>query len=181
MSGPPPMQPLPLPYASPGAGPQHGSRKWIGWVLFGGIAVVLFMIMALGQQSPARSTIPLSDLSDQLEKGNVKRVIVDGDELTGTLTSPRLINGQRITAFRTYLPTGSGGSWTFAQWLLANRNGAQVAAVPNNGILVNLVLPFIPWLLILVFIWFFVFRQLRRQNDRREPIKVVIVNPEPRA
>ena len=38
----------------------------------------------------------------------------------------------------------------------------------------------VTWLLILAFIWFFVFRQLRKNAAARTPMPVIIVNPEAR-
>jgi len=179
MSTPPQVPGYPLSYATPPAAPPWRlGRGLIGWLLFVGVAALLFVW--LKQQRPATHTIALSDFSDQLERANVSRVIVDGDELSGTLNAPRVIGGRMITNFRTYLPSGAGGSWPFTQWLLANRNGATIRAEPNNNLLTNFVLPFIPWLLILLCIWFFVFRQLRSQSNPTQPVPVMVVNPEGR-
>jgi hypothetical protein len=49
--------------------------------------------------------------------------------------------------------------------------GGSPAATPSapmtgNDVMSNVVLPFVPWLLIFLFIWFFVFRQLRKSGFR---------------
>ena len=176
-TAPPPHPAYPLPYATPQIPPRRWG-KWIGWMVFVGIAALLLVL--LKQQRPAYQAIPLSNFTEQLEQGNVSKVVIDGDELTGTLVTPCQIGGVTIRVYRTYLPAGSAGSWTFTEWLLAHRNGAVVRAEPNNNVLTNFVLPFIPWLLILVFIWFFVFRQLRSQLAQKQPMPVIVVNPEQR-
>jgi preprotein translocase subunit YajC len=51
----------------------------------------------------------------------------------------------------------------------------------SANLLVNVLLPLVPWFLIFAFIWFFVFRQLRRaQPGEPKPAPVYIVTPENR-
>ena len=177
MSNPPPVPPYPLPYASPRNAPRRRfGRGLFGWLLFVGLAALLFVW--LKQQSPVFATIPFSDFYDQFTGGNVSRIVIDEAEITGSLSTPRIVSGRVVTKFRAYLPSGASGSWQFIQWAMENRHGAVVVAEPSNNILTNFVLPLIPWVLILAFIWFVVFRQLRAA--RKQPTPVVIVNPEER-
>jgi ATP-dependent Zn protease len=67
------------------------------------------------------------------------------------------------------------------QWLMDHRQDAEVRVENNANPLVNLLLPLVPWLLIFLFIWYFVFRQLRNANRQQAQPKatpVYIVNPE---
>jgi ATP-dependent Zn protease len=58
-----------------------------------------------------------------------------------------------------------GSNWDFVRWLLENSRGTATVEIRNaNNVLVNILLPLIPWLLIFGFIWFFVFRQLRKTS-----------------
>src|SRR5436853_7182689 len=50
---------------------------------------------------------------------------------------------------------------TWVWWLSLQSNIASLRAEDNANLVVNILVPLIPWLLILAFIWFFVFRQLR--------------------
>jgi ATP-dependent Zn protease len=126
----------------------------------------------------SNKAVPLSTLYAEIHKGNVARVVVDGDELVVTFRTNTIINGMTANAFRTALPPGMSGSWGFMQWLLDN-SGAEVRIEPVNNLLVNLFLPLVPWLLILGFIWFFVFRQFRNvARTRQQPMRVVVVNQE---
>ena len=182
MSTPPSPYPgYPLPYATPHVSPRpwKWGRGLIGWLLFVAVAALLFTW--LRQQRPVFQTIALSNFNQQLEQGNVSDITIDGDELTGRLILPRFIDGRMIQSYRTYVPTGSAGSWGFTEWLLAHSNRAVVRAEPNNSLLTNFIWPFIPWLLILLFIWFFVFRQIRAQSAPKQPMPVIVVNPEQRS
>ena len=111
--------------------------------------------------------------------GFASKVMLDGDEISGQFRSPVRVGAAVVSVFRTHLPADVGHNWTFTQWLLENSPNAEIRAAPSNSILTNFILPFIPWLLILAFIWFFVFRQLRRNSVQpKQPTPVIIVNPE---
>jgi hypothetical protein len=63
---------------------------------------------------------------------------------------------------------------------MEHRNGATLRLENNPNVLGNILLPVVPWLLIFLFIWFFIFRQLRRQSPQPQPkaVPVYLVNPE---
>jgi cell division protease FtsH len=143
-----------------GNGGMKFGRGLLGWLLFVAVAALLFVW--LKQASAPNATIPFNNFWEQVGIHNVKNMVVSGDEITGTLTHEKIISTQKVTNFRTIIPEGMGNTWEFMRDLLQTTgNITEIKAEPNNNFLVNVILPFIPWLLILAFIWFFVFRQLR--------------------
>ena len=168
--------PTPLDYAGPHwqPPPVRRSRGLIGWLIFVGLAIVLFAF--LRQSRPQSNTIPLSDFYAQMTSGNVARVAIDEDAIEGRFRTSANLGGTPILNFRTYLPPGSSGFLT--QLLLQASPPVVVQAAPTNTFLTGFILPFIPWILILGFIWFLVSRNARRQSAPRPPMRVVIVNPE---
>src|SRR6185312_1979988 len=79
-----------------------------------------------------------------------------------TFKNDIILSGQKIHQFRTYFPDQTFSNWEFTQKLIdATGKTTDIRAEPSNNVLVNILLPLVPWLLILAFIWFFVFRQLR--------------------
>jgi ATP-dependent Zn protease len=167
----------PLSYQSPAPAPER-PKKWrgaFGWVLFIGLAVMLFML--LSKQETAVGRVSLSDFVDHLRNGRVSVVTLEGDEVTGRFTSPQPATGEKTTLwFRTSLPKGVTGDWAFIQWLLEHRRGADVYVRGQNSLVTNILLPLIPWLLIFGFIWFFVFRPLRKSTSIK-PTQVLITWP----
>jgi hypothetical protein len=160
-----PQQPPPLPYASYGTTPAPPKasfgRGLFGWVLFIGVAVLMFILL----QSPGRPRVelPLSDFDELLAEGEVTSVTVEGDRLVYDLRTARPdADGKLVRQFRTRLPPQMSGQWAFVQWLLDNRRGADVRIKNDQNLLLNILVPLIPWFLIFGFLWFFVFRQLRR-------------------
>ena len=141
-------------------------RGVFGWVLFIGLAIMLFVLVQ--QQRNVRDEVPLSEFWNEFtEKKNVKNLKVETDELTGELIKPRPNSTAGETAlFRTEIPAGFSSDWKFASDLLSNnRGGAEVKFVNNQNIWINLLLPLIPWLLIFAIIYFFIFRQLRNAGS----------------
>lgn len=167
---------MPFDYATPYSQPPpvRRSRGLIGWLIFVGVAVILFAL--LRQPRSQSNTIPLSDFYAQMTSGNVAKVAIDEDDIEGSFRTPTNLGGTPILNFRTYLPPGSSGFLT--QMLLQASPPIVVQAEPANTFLTGFVLPFIPWILILGFIWFLVSRNARRQAATRPPMPVVIVNPE---
>jgi len=177
-----PTPPPVMNYASPGTTrpPRTPSfaRGIFGWVLFIGLTVMLFVVLQ-GKRQPSFE-IPLSELTTELSNGNVREVVVDGDTLRGHFVkSPaNRPSASAVGAFRVELPPTMSQSWSFLQWLLDHRMDAEVRVENNQNLLVNLLLPLVPWLLIFLFVWFFVFRQLRKASTQPRPTPVYIINPE---
>ncbi len=57
-----------------------------------------------------------------------------------------------------------GNEWSFVKWLLDNSNGAVVNVDSDPSLLVNFLIPLLPWLMVLGFVWFFILRPLRKHK-----------------
>jgi ATP-dependent Zn protease len=150
------------------------SRGLLGWLIFVGVAAVLFAFL---RQAHSNDTpITLSDFYAELKAGNVAKVGIDDDSINGSFRTAVNTGGRPVLSFRANLPPGASGVIT--RMVLEASPPVVVQSAPTNAVLTNVILPFIPWLLILLFIWFFVFRNLRRNAAQGVPTPVVIVNPE---
>ncbi len=165
----------PLDYRStPPPPPQTKPRlHLLGWVLFIGLAVMLFLM--LNHNRSSYEPLPLSDFRQLLQEQSVLKVTVENDALYGQLVPN---NRTKIVNFRTDLPQGTTSSWAFTHWLLDNRGGALVEAHNDTNLVLRILLPLVPWLLIFGFIWFLVIRPLRRVGARNDPMRVVVVGQE---
>src|SRR5437016_2455175 len=92
-----------------GSGPNGGGIKFgrglFGWVLFIGLAVMLFII--LQNKGHGSVNIDISELKRQFKDGNVEVVTVDGDTLRGNFLRDITTAGQKVHSFRTEVPQGS--------------------------------------------------------------------------
>jgi cell division protease FtsH len=135
----------------------------MGWLLFVALAALLFVW--LKQSNNQTQTIPLSAFWQQVKATppNIEKIVIDGDEVSGSFKNAITVGTQsNVKQFKSALPVSTASNWEFTQTLLeAVGKTATVQAEPTNNIIVNILLPLVPWLLILAFIWFFVFRQLR--------------------
>ncbi len=136
-------------------------RGVFGWVLFVGLAIMLFMLFS--QNRRTYHEIDWSAFTTQLRADKVKVLTVEGEEITGQFVSPLDVDGkgEKVEHFKTPLLTGISTNWEFLKWLEENRGSAAVKLRNSQNLVLQVLLPLIPWLLIFGFIWFFVFRQLR--------------------
>jgi ATP-dependent Zn protease len=152
------------------------SKKLLGWVIFIALAVMLFML--LNKKNAQYASVPISDVFRRLDSGGVRWITIDGDKLIGEFRVPQALGDQRqkMTRFQAAIPTGSGGEFNTMVYLVDHANGATVSVQNSPDLLINILVPLIPWVLIFGFIWFFVFRQLRHQRKPGEPLRVFLVN-----
>ena len=176
----PPSSPQPvIDYATPTQQPRTSWKSLFGWVLFIGLAVMLFIV--LNSKSTTHADIPLSDFRMRLMRGDVAEAVIEDNAVYGSFVNPTLINGVSVLRFRAPLPQGVGNNWSFVQWVLENGRDTVVRADSSKSQILSLLMPLVPWLLILFFIWFFIFRQLRRSAGQPAaqapaPVPVYVVN-----
>jgi ATP-dependent Zn protease len=139
-------------------------RNLFGWVLFIGLAIMLFMLLNKGQSMYA--SVPIDEFTTRLKNDRVQVVTVETDRLIGEFRQPEPLGnqGQLVQRFQVQLPAGTTQNWSFMQWLLDNRQNTMVRVENNPNWLLQVIIPLIPWLLIFGFIWFFVFRNLRKMQ-----------------
>lgn len=150
-------------------GPGNGNLKYrsglVGWLLFIGLAVLLVMLVKSGNRSQVK--IATGDFWKAFQDDKVLFVKIEGDEVTGKLKErgkPLMtVEGktEEVLDFRAEFPTGFMAQGGFQKLLEANKGSTRLEVDNRDSFWVNILLPFIPWLLIFGFIWFFVFRQIR--------------------
>jgi ATP-dependent Zn protease len=161
-----------LDYAPKPAGSGWG-KSVFGWILFIGLAVLLVLLVQ--KQNRPYSLVSYSFFMSQVEGGKVPEVIVEDNGVRGAMASGGVIDpqGRLISEFRVDGPQGASGNIEFLERLRAR--GVIVQFDRSQNLLLQIVLPLIPWLLIFGFIWFFVFRQLRKQTGKTQPWPVYMV------
>src|SRR4051812_11928536 len=90
----------------PGGGGMKVGRGLFGWVLFVGLAVVLFSILVKSGRSA--QSVDIGELRTQFAAKNVRSIVVDGDTLKGEFNKPiALSTPTPVSNFRTELPVNS--------------------------------------------------------------------------
>jgi cell division protease FtsH len=140
-------------------------RGLFGWVLFIGLAIMLFMLLnnMKGRQS---TVISLSEFYKNLDADRIEYVQIEGNEAVGKYKEPQPGQTGAVQQFRVKLATDTiAGPETIRDIRLAAKDKAtDVRIEDSQSLIVNILIPFIPWILIFAFIWFFVFRQLRNSS-----------------
>ncbi len=155
----------------PGAGSNgfRFGRGLFGWVLFIGLAIMLFML--LKNKNNSAQQIPFSEFVKKLQADKIESLTVEQEEVTGKFVGDGEMVGvgrtggmpQKTQYFRTTVPP-TPNIFEFTKYLIEIQGPSKTTRIEvegGNSLLINILLPLVPWLLIFGFIWFFVFRQLR--------------------
>jgi cell division protease FtsH len=135
--------------------PKFGKNLMLTIVLVA-IGVGLYLVLSGSRRSGARE-IDLGTFKSQLDSGNIADIKLAGAQVTGKFVKP-LDSLDKATNFYTEIPTAAQ-SWEFTNYVLGKVE--KVEAQNGNDILMSLLITMLPWLLIFLFLWLFVFRQLR--------------------
>ncbi|MGW6280218.1 ATP-dependent zinc metalloprotease FtsH [Kribbella sp. NPDC055071] len=135
--------------------------KWVAWIV-GGYLVLFLLTTMQDQMAGGEQTIAYTDFTTQVTKGNVAEVFSRGDTIEGRLKAAAPIPGntaKSYTKFTTERPTFANDN-LFGE---LQKSGATVRATPvvqQRGVIWNLVLSLLPFLLIAAF-YFWLFRRQR--------------------
>ena len=141
-------------------------RGLVGWVAFIGMAVLLVVVL---MKKHSNNTISISELMTQLENGNIKELVLDGDSVSGEFFNGTAIAGAstKQTKYQCELSAGTA-PWDFITSVReANAkntniaNKANIKAENNNTAVSSILTNLLPWVLIIGALYFFVFRHLR--------------------
>jgi cell division protease FtsH len=144
------------------------SRSLFGWFVCIGLAAMVFMFFQNTHNQ--YKDIPLSQFEAALSGKQISWMDIQGDDIEGKFTHRLPIyNSSTNTTiqtdyFRTTVPTGTFQNPGYLLWIMANRGPAEVDVENNQSIIINVLLPVVPWLLLFGVIYFFLFRQLRNSG-----------------
>lgn len=142
-----PQRPLPPKLRGP-------SRGLVSWGMFLVLALVLVMLLTKGMQSPQK--VPITYLYTNIENNQVQKVLIKDDSIIFTLKSdvPDFPPGTRFEV--QYPPMAIDSD-------LVEKLVKQVPELEREprSYWVEILVGMLPYLLIIMLIWFFVFRQIR--------------------
>ncbi len=122
---------------------------WAILIFVGFLALQIFSSQNIGT-----TEITYNTFIEQVNSGNVDTVVVVDNEVKGVLKQSIIVGDKQVKRFNIYLPYKDES--TFRD--LAE-NGVIVIFKPKQMWL-NLIISYLPWILILLFLWFFMFRQM---------------------
>ncbi len=138
----------------------RGVMSWVGFIL---IALMILMLINDGFKGPKKLTI--EEFWTNVDNGNVKTVVITDDALRGTMKSDhqgKAVGAAEQEKFEVKYPPKAIDQALIDNLLAKSKEkGFNVSYDETSGLYVQLLVSIIPWLLIILFIWFFVFRQLR--------------------
>ena len=136
----------------------RGVMSWLGFVL-----IALLIAMVVSQQYPSPLVISIDDFWKQAANNNFSEIVVSDDQIHGTFKE-----GTQG------LPRGMGQNLRFkVNYRLEDQLPEMEAKLrktcpqtkityePSNPPYMQILVSVVPWILIIAFSWFFIFRQLR--------------------
>ncbi|MGH7214897.1 MAG: ATP-dependent metallopeptidase FtsH/Yme1/Tma family protein, partial [Tepidisphaeraceae bacterium] len=101
-----------------GNGGMRFGRGLFGWVLFIGLAVMLFML--LNHKQKQFTPIALSDFKNALVDKKVAKLTIEGDDVTGEFKVKEPLGPQQqpISHFRTPFPTNTSTDFNYTKWII---------------------------------------------------------------
>jgi len=145
---------VPLP-----GGKGRGPRSMFQWVLLIILIVMLFNIMN-GRWGSDVDKIDYSEFEKRVKSGQVKSVIISDTIVEGTM-DPEKMQGKDLSSsekFKVNIQSGQGKTDRFLDLLTKNDVGI---AYEGPSTFINIMIALIPWIVIIGFMYFFVFRQFR--------------------
>ena len=132
--------------------PNNKKTSYVTWLIIFGIIFLLSWYMPMYQKNAVK--LPYSDLSAQIESGEVTEVTIKGNEITG-----KLKNGKE---FSSYVPEESGIV------PLLKENNVKITAEPVEDGNMSFGTMLVSWLPMILFIgiWIFFMRQMASTNGK---------------
>jgi len=130
-------------------------------LLWIGIFVLVAIFLAYYTEKSLRIlNLTYSEFIQEIEKGNVKKVIVSEREIQGSLKNPLERKGVKYNEFKLALPMEKPDILDY----LVKKNVEVETKVKSP--FWEFVIGYLPWFLILLGIWFLFFRQIQAGNSR---------------
>ncbi|MGN6727762.1 MAG: ATP-dependent zinc metalloprotease FtsH [Tepidisphaeraceae bacterium] len=143
-------------------------RGLFGWMLF--LAVVVLLFLYVSTQSKGQSEVGINTFYTKLDEGEVSDVKIIGDDVTGTFNPPyKPTDGKPpVDKFKVTFPVMTTSDYNWQHNIMYDKNGKS-RMIPfsnenSNNLLLNILIPFVPWVIVFVIIWFIFIRQLRNSG-----------------
>ncbi|MEO0139269.1 MAG: ATP-dependent zinc metalloprotease FtsH [candidate division WOR-3 bacterium] len=122
---------------------------WGILILVGFLALQFFTLQNTGSVE-----ITYNTFVEQVNSGNIDTIVVRENEVFGVLKQSIIIGDKQVKNFHLYLPFNDEN--TFRELV---ESGVIVKFKPKQ-MWMEMIIGYLPWILILMFLWFFMFRQM---------------------
>jgi cell division protease FtsH len=141
---------------------EKGNNSFIvSLLIWGGLLLLGFLALQfLTIQNVQFTEISYNTFVEQANVGNLDSLVVMDGEATGTFKQSVNIGNRQVKNFRTYLPFKD--ERLFRDLV---ESGVVVKFKPRQ-IWMDVIISYLPWILILVFLWFLMFRQVNGNVNR---------------
>lgn len=132
-------------------------RGLMSWMVF--LALAVMLVVLLGRAADRPEKIDIQQFFQAAKAGKIEKVVIRDDAITGKFRPPQGDQANANLNFEVKYPPQAIDSELIKEIRQTMPKG-KVKYEPRNPFLGYLAM-FLPWLLIFLFLWFVVFRQLR--------------------
>ena len=136
------------------------SRGALSWVIIFGLALMFLILLNQNRSNATKITIDV--FWKHVENHKVESIVIKETTITGLLKD--IPPDAQTKEFVCNYPNPALNFEVFRTSIKAIDHEIKVEYKPDNNMLMNVLISMIPWLLLLAFIWFIVFRQLRQSG-----------------
>ncbi len=144
--------------------------RWLRWLLPLVLLVALTVPQLFAPKPPSSPSVRYSSFYSLVEDGKVASVTIAGQRVKGVLKTEEVVDGQRVREFQTILPPGDDRELLP---LLRSQKIDVTAESDQPSVFFPLLLPLLPWLLILGG-WFWFARRAQAGVGGVSPIASIL-------
>jgi cell division protease FtsH len=148
----------PNPERPPGAGGPKISRSLVSWFIFVSLALVLLVMLSNTAMKVRR--IGINEFWQFVAEENIESLTIREDLITGRVKRVDAKDPKASPNFELYYPVMAIDNG-FIQEVKNKLPEGTKFQYEQKSIWMNVMIALLPWLLIIAFLWFFVFRQIR--------------------
>jgi cell division protease FtsH len=125
---------------------------WLRWAIPLLLVALLLATEAFADRKPSASAIDYSDFYGLAERGEVARVTIEGQHISGSLKNPETVGGKAVRSFQTTLPAQPDSDLL----PLLRRQHVEVRVQPEQpSFWAPLLVTVMPWVLVVgAWVWF---------------------------
>jgi cell division protease FtsH len=132
----------------------------MGWVMLVALMITIFLMLSF-RGNGTHKPVEFSLWNSEFQRGNVIEQAIGDTYIRGKFDKPVQVDGREVREFEAAIPPLFGMEFAKSLTTIDYAKSTRTVFVNNNNLWLNLLIPLIPWVIIILAVWFILSRQLR--------------------